>query len=254
VTNARAPFYLLGSVHKLRGSDYPLGPVIDNAIKESQQFFFEYDLTKDGAFSEKMRAAAKYPDGVQIKGKIRPETYKYLQKITLSGVNTWQHLKPWAIVFMLLQHPGYERVSSGYGIERYVFDKAKLRSRPVAGLESVDEHVHVLSDMEDIESEVFLLQALVYADEDPKVFAETVTAWKGGDTQRLYALEAPRIKEAPTVWWRLLDRRNVRWVPKIESAIKSGKPTMVVAGAMHFSGPHSVIAMLKARGYKIEQL
>jgi len=29
---------------------------------------------------------------------------------------------------------------------------------------------------------------------------------------------------------------------------------MVVAGAMHFCGPHSVVAMLRARGYKIEQL
>jgi uncharacterized protein YbaP (TraB family) len=27
-----------------------------------------------------------------------------------------------------------------------------------------------------------------------------------------------------------------------------------VAGALHFCGPHGVIALLKARGYKIEQL
>jgi len=63
-----------------------------------------------------------------------------------------------------------------------------------------------------------------------------------------------RMKEAPTVWWRLLDRRNVKWLPTIEAAIKSGRPTLVVAGAMHFSGPRSVIALLQKRGYKIEQL
>ena len=40
----------------------------------------------------------------------------------------------------------------------------------------------------------------------------------------------------------------------IENAIKSGKPTMIVAGAAHFSGSQSVIAMLRARGYQIEQL
>ena len=38
------------------------------------------------------------------------------------------------------------------------------------------------------------------------------------------------MKEAPTVWWRLLDRRNARWIPRIEAAIESGKPTLVVAG------------------------
>jgi uncharacterized protein YbaP (TraB family) len=29
---------------------------------------------------------------------------------------------------------------------------------------------------------------------------------------------------------------------------------MIVAGAGHFSGPRSVIGMLRARGYQIEQL
>jgi len=62
------------------------------------------------------------------------------------------------------------------------------------------------------------------------------------------------MKEAPTVWWRLLDRRNAKWAPRIEAAIKSGKPTLVVAGALHFSGPQSVIALLQKRGYKVEQL
>jgi len=101
---------------------------------------------------------------------------------------------------------------------------------------------------------VFLLQSLVHGDEGPKRFQEEVAAWKTGDTERLYAMELPQIKEAPTVWWRLLDRRNAKWIPKIEAAINSRKPTMVVAGALHFCDPHGVIAMLTARGYKIELL
>jgi uncharacterized protein YbaP (TraB family) len=62
------------------------------------------------------------------------------------------------------------------------------------------------------------------------------------------------MKEAPTVWWRLLDRRNAKWVPRIGAALKSRRPTMIVAGTLHFSGPHSVIALLQKRGYKVEQL
>jgi uncharacterized protein len=81
-----------------------------------------------------------------------------------------------------------------------------------------------------------------------------VTAWKSGDTNRLYAMHVRRMQEAPTVWWRVLDRRNAKWIPRLEAAIKSGTPTLVVAGALHFSGPHSVIALLQKRGYKIEQL
>ena len=253
ITNAPAPFYLLGSVHALQPSDYRRTPVIEEAIGQAQQFLFEFDPKEDETFAKKLREAARYPRGQQILGKIGPKTYKYLQKITISGMNDWQHLHPWAIA-MILRNPGFGSVSTRYGIDNYVAQKARYYSNPTAGLETVDEHIHVFSDMHEIEGEVFLLQCLVHCDDDPKQFQDEVAAWKSGDTERIYALQLPRIKEAPTVWWRLLDRRNAKWIPKIEAAIRSGKPTMVVAGAMHFCGPHSVVAMLRARGYKIEQL
>ena len=81
---------------------------------------------------------------------------------------------------------------------------------------------------------MFLLQSLVHGDEGPKRFQEEVAAGKTEDTERLYAMELSQIKEAPTVWWRLLDRRNAKWIPKIEAAINSREPMMVVAGALHF--------------------
>jgi uncharacterized protein YbaP (TraB family) len=87
-----------------------------------------------------------------------------------------------------------------------------------------------------------------------KKFSDGVAAWKAGNTQRLFQVYGDEDREAPFLVWRLIDHRNANWIPKIESDIKSGKPTMIVAGARHFCGPHSVIAMLQARGYKIEQL
>jgi uncharacterized protein YbaP (TraB family) len=46
----------------------------------------------------------------------------------------------------------------------------------------------------------------------------------------------------------------VKWIPRIEAELKTGKPTAIVAGALHFSGPRSVIALLQKRGYVVEQL
>jgi uncharacterized protein len=121
-------------------------------------------------------------------------------------------------------------------------------------LETPDEHVRVLSDMFDAEGEVLLLQSLIYGGQAPQQFKQDLAAWKAGQPDRLYANHMQEMKTGPTVWWRLLDRRNEHWVPRIEAAIKSGKPTMIVAGALHFSGPRSVIALMQKRGYKFEQL
>jgi uncharacterized protein len=108
--------------------------------------------------------------------------------------------------------------------------------------------------MFDAEGEVVLLQAIIHAKDEAKQFRQDVEAWKAGDAARLYAIHAGEMKEAPTVWWRLLDRRNARWIPRIETAIRSGRPTLIVAGALHFAGPRGVVALLQQRGYKIEQL
>ncbi|HWN24396.1 MAG TPA: TraB/GumN family protein, partial [Candidatus Sulfotelmatobacter sp.] len=79
-------------------------------------------------------------------------------------------------------------------------------------------------------------------------------AWRNGDTATLWAGDARSRKEAPGIAARLVDDRNVKWIPRIEAELKTGKPTAIVAGALHFSGPNSVIALLQARGYKVEQL
>jgi len=36
--------------------------------------------------------------------------------------------------------------------------------------------------------------------------------------------------------------------------LRSGKTYLVVAGAAHMGGPNGVLALLRARGYRIEQL
>ena len=253
ITNARAPFYLLGSVHALQRSDYDKAPAVEEAIKQSQLILFEIDPKEDQTFATKLGAAARLPRGEQIRGKISPKTYDYLRKITINGMAEWQHLYPWATA-MLLEYPSLRGVSTTYGVDNHVAQMARRYSKKTGGVETVDEHVHVFSDMHMIEGEVYLLQALVHAAEASPQFQLDVAAWKSGDTNRLYAMHVRRMKEAPTVWWRLLDRRNAKWIPRLEAAIKSGTPTLVVAGALHFSGPRSVIAQLQKRGYKIEQL
>src|SRR5436305_14299038 len=59
-TDAPVPFYMLGSSHALRATDYPLGHEITDAIAQSHRFLFEFDLKHDAEkFAEKLRAAAR---------------------------------------------------------------------------------------------------------------------------------------------------------------------------------------------------
>jgi uncharacterized protein len=254
VTNAKAPFYLLGTVHSLPPHNWKFPPVTENAIRESHQFWFEIDPNRGDLFSKKLNAAARYPKGTKVKDKIDPKTYATLVQITQSGAaRMWENLRPWAIA-MLMFDPRYGSFARKYGADNHVLEEAKWRRCPVGGIETMDEHIRVFSGMTDSEGEMYLLQTIIYSNEDAKNIPTRLAAWQNGDCETIYSEFLPRMKEAPSVWWRIIDHRNAMWIPRIETEIRTGIPTMIVAGALHFCGPHSVIALLEKRGYKIEQL
>jgi hypothetical protein len=111
-----------------------------------------------------------------------------------------------------------------------------------------------MGGLSDRESEFMLRDALTQPENGAKELSRMYKAWRKGDTNALWAGDTRLRSKAPTIAARLVDNRNVKWVPRIEAELKSGKPTAIVAGALHFSGPRSVIALLQKRGYQIEQL
>jgi uncharacterized protein YbaP (TraB family) len=254
ITNAKASFFLLGSIHSLHDTDYPLPGVMEQAINQSQQFYFEIEPNRMDDFHRKLEAGSHLPHGVEIKEKVHPQTWAYLRTTAHGGNFEWVHMKAWAIAHYLLDYPIHEQTSSAFGVDNYIYKKASARNCPLRGLESAEAHAAPWTAMNDVESEAYLLQAIVYADHADSETREMIAAWKAGNTAKLATLDYPTVREAPGINTRFLEYRNAHWIPVIENAIKSGKPTLVVAGAAHFSGSQSVINMLRTRGYQIEQL
>lgn len=255
VTDASAPFYILGSIHALRGSDYPIGAAIDDAIGQCKRFVFEYDFehVDSRAFSRKLNDAGHYPSGTNLRQKVSPKTYAAVQKIAKVRASAYDDVKPWAIGFMMYGNTNMHDLYGYYGVESYVRRKSRAYA-DVGGLETAEEHIHVLSDMSDIESEVFLLQSIVYGDRHTKSFGEAVRAWKTGDTHGLARMDSQEDREAPFIVQRMVTKRNANWIPKIEGEMKTGTPTMIVVGARHLCGPYSVIDLMRAKGHRLEQL
>ena len=268
VTNARAPFYLVGSIHALSNKDYPLPKPYEIALKDSNRFVFEFDPTRHAEFEKKFEAAAKYPRGQDIRSKISPELLAWLRKnmftVIPNGragsrdqVGTFDNqlrYKPWWIAQHLAAPTAYSKTSASHGLDNYFVDHAMRTGKEIGGLESIDEHVAVMGGLSDREGEFMLQDALTGPDNGEKEFARMYKAWRKGDTSALWAGDAHLRTKAPKIAARFVDDRNVKWVPRIEAELKTGKPTAIVAGALHFSGPGSVITLLQQRGYVIEQL
>jgi uncharacterized protein YbaP (TraB family) len=268
VTNAKAPFYLVGSVHAVSKNDYPLPTPYEIALKDAKRLLFEFNPTRQAEFEKKLNATAKYPPGEDIRSKIHPELLAWLQqnisivdgdarrgkKSQAAGFDGGLGYKPWWIAQHLVDKNAYSNVSASPGLDDYFLARAQKTGKEIAGLESVDEHVAVLDGLSDRDGEIVLRQALVPHKNDEAEFNRMRKAWRKGDTIALWAQDARFRNEAPWIAARFVDNRNIKWIPRIEAELKSGKPTAIVAGALHFCGPNSIVRLLEKRGYTIEQL
>jgi len=267
VTNAKAPLYLVGSIHALSKRDYPLPAPYEIALREVNRLVLEFDPNQHAEFDKKFVAAARYPAGQDIRSKIHPELLAWLRanvavdvdprhakKSRGAAFDNGLAYKPWWIAQHLATKDADSKASSVHGLDNYLVDRAKEMGKEIGGLESVDEHVAVLGGLSDRDGEILLRNALTPPKNGADDSKRMLKAWRTGDIATLWAADAQLRNEAPWIAARFVEDRNVKWVPRIVSEMNSGKPTAIVAGALHFSGPKSVIKLLEKQGYTIEQL
>ena len=85
-----------------------------------------------------------------------------------------------------------------------------------------------------------------------------VTGWERRDNADMEKLVATmRAATGPAerfVIDRIIEGRHPRMLERIDELAASGKPHVVVVGALHFFGPNGLLEALKARGYRVRPL
>jgi uncharacterized protein YbaP (TraB family) len=248
--------YLGGSVHALRSSDYPLPPAYNRAFDASARLAFEQDPRDAQASAKLFSKTAQYPKGDSLKNHVDPRTYDYVRRVfKLVGVpeEKFSRFRPWALVIWLWS-PNLHGLSNELGVEDFLQRRARANSKPIFGLESFREHLEVLSGLSERQSEALLLFTFIPDEQGGKGrFPRTVEAWRRGDADTLARMMQESFREFPAMGERMLGGRNRAWIPKIEGYLRSGQTYFVVAGAGHMGGPEGLLALLRARGCRIEQ-
>ena len=120
-------------------------------------------------------------------------------------------------------------------------------------METVEFQLQLLAGMNAAAEEAFLALTLQDLAQVPEFASEMVGLWRSGDAPGLQQLLFKTIDQHPDVRDRMLAQRNRVWAGKIEDLIRQGEPALVIVGVMHLIGPGSVVELLQARGYRVEQ-
>jgi uncharacterized protein YbaP (TraB family) len=259
VETASNKVFLLGALHVLKSSAYPLAAEIDRAYTSSQRIAFETDIgtMMDPAIQLKMMELGVYPEGQDLFQNLSGRTKKNLEeKLKAFGLPPayFGRFKPWFLAVTLttleLQRLGYNPL---YGIDIHFYTKAKADEKELVYLESVDYQLNLLGKMNAQDQQSFLNQTLKDLDISARLADNMMTAWQNGDADKLHQLLYKSFDNYPGIENRLLIQRNKDWVPKIEDLLAKSNNSMVIVGAGHLIGPEGIVELLRQKGYRVVQ-
>jgi len=251
--------YLVGSVHLLSKDFYPLNPAIDAAYKDADLLVEEVDMAEmlDPSAQLGFLSRGMLPSSTPLDTVVSASTYALVAKRASDlglPVEPFKLLKPWLVALMLVQ---VEWQKAGFdpelGLDKHFYDQAKADGKRTEGLETAEYQISRLDGMSMEQQEHLLSESLKDLDAERANMTRLVDAWRAGDAPAVERIVLSELKQEPLLYQRLLVERNRNWIPKIEALFARPRPAFVVVGAAHLVGPDGLIALLRAKGYTVEQ-
>ena len=263
ISDADNEIYLLGSFHALKPEDYPLAASVDAAFADAERLAFEVspEEMNSPSVQQKLLAAAMLPEGAALEKMLSPQAWTRLQAYAQRrGVPLQQYARfePWLVSLVIsLNEMGQIGFDPQLGLDRKLMARAGQAGKTTLGLESVDEQVAALDSMTAVEQQQMLEDALDEIDKLGEEIDALHRMWRSGDDVALTRKTVDEFRQKyPQLYQRIDVARNRAWLPKLQALLdkEHSDDTLVVVGSMHLLGEDGLIALLKAKGYKIERL
>ena len=259
-TGRGGTIYLMGSIHMMSESFYPLNPALEAAFKDSDLLVEEVDMAEmlDPMAQMSMLTRGMLPSNQSLDKLLSPATLALVKKATgdMGGAGgPLMRFKPWMLAIAL---QGMELAKAGFnpalGLDQHFYDEAQAAAMKTQGLETVEYQISRFDEMTMEQQDRMLAETLKELATETATVGKLGDAWKSGDVAAIERLALADLKSDPVMYQRLLVERNRNWLPKIEALFARRGRALVVVGAAHLVGPDGLIAMLKAKGYTVEQL
>ena len=247
------PSYIFGTFHAICPTEMVPLASLDGYLAKTDQLMMEIDMDNTAEMTS-MAGSIMMAGGKTLKDFLTVEEFAKVDEMVKSYLgfpaDTVKMLKPTMLTILTLTSP------KSIGCKPVTYDldlmkSAVAKKKSVVGLETVESQVKVLDSVPlDKQAKDLYKMAL----DPPKASAELknlMLAYKLQDPEKLFeATEKQLKKDDKEFHARLLDDRNIAWIPKLETAFKE-KPTFVAVGAGHLGGTNGVIKLLRAKGYQV---
>ena len=260
VTGQQGAIYLVGSVHLLSKDFYPLNAALEAAYTDADHLVEEVDIGEMiGTGSQlSMLTRGMQPSSQPLDKVLSPSTMALLAKKANDlgmPLEALKQFKPWMIALtieaMEWQKAGFD---PELGLDKHFYEKARRDGKTVQGLETVEYQIARFDEMPMTLQDHLLAETLKSIDTEQASMSRLMESWRSGDATAVERIVLKDLQQEPQLYQRLLVERNNNWMPKLVSLLSRRGRAMVVVGAAHLVGPDGLIAMFRAKGYRVEQL
>ena len=251
---------IMGSVHFLRPSDYPLRPGLNAAYELADTITMEINMSAIDPLASQSAIATLGidPEGRSLSDLLGKAAFTEAEQLAAElniPLATFESFEPW---FAALSVTQLRMVQLGFdpawGVETMLTRKALAENKSLAGLETLEEQLSFMDGLDADAQREFLMQSLEDAATVANEVDMIVEAWKAGDNEALGQALLDGLEKAPELYDALLVQRNRNWVEPIKALRNEPGNHLVVVGAMHLIGDDSVLAMLADTGVESRQL
>ncbi|NLZ46827.1 MAG: TraB/GumN family protein [Clostridiales bacterium] len=263
-TKSGKTIYLLGSMHVLPDSAYPLPDQLINAYEKSDAIVVECDILayqSDLAKQLKLAEDMVYKDGTKFKDHIDPEIYSEVVALMKEwGIYSKAHesFKP-AMLTSLIENYIYTKANlkSELGIDMFFLDKATEESKEIIEVESAEFQMDMLMNFSDEINSLMLSSYAYDIDELVVQINELYEVWASGDTEKLLeanSADEDQLTDAEKAAFKeyndtMLTNRNKGMADKVIELIENDdKDIFYIVGAAHYPGEGGIIELLEAQG------
>lgn len=260
VTRGDSVLYLGGTCHVLRPQDFPLPTEFDTAFAASSTIVFETDIARvtSPEMHQVIATQGMYTDGTTLDQVISPSAWKVLSAYCDEAglpLEQTKRMKPWLFTVMVAGMELQKLGMSTEGVDMHYFKLATAANKPLGKLETFEQQVKFITQLGVGYESDLIEKSLEDLSELPQLMDDMLAAWKTGDTSALDRLMLAEVRtEHPAMFKTMFVQRNAAWLPQIEAFLKTSDVEFVLVGAGHLPGSEGLLALLNARGCKVEHL
>jgi uncharacterized protein YbaP (TraB family) len=252
--------FILGSIHLLRKSDYPIPSVIYGAYDEAEVLIMELDMDDMDPMQTQalVRELGMIADGKSLEDEIGSRAYAKAAALAdeleiplsmLAGSKPW--LAAVMVETLILTRVGFDPMQ---GIEMHLMTRASRDGKEILGLETERQQLEMLNGLSLAAQRDMLLQTLEDGGHIEKLLDEIIDAWRQGDTRYMEQTLLSDMSGYDELYDTIVVDRNRDWVRQIDRLLDDSDDYLIVVGTMHLVGKDGVPQLLKKRGHQVTQM